>query len=66
VRVSPRSRVESRQRELHQGTAERQTWRQMVLSKFPDFDASWSQELKEKWFDAFDKLMTWIESESRG
>lgn len=32
-------------------------WTQLLLSKFPSFDPSWSDEIKAKWFDAFDKLM---------
>jgi hypothetical protein len=26
------------------------------LQKFPDFDPSWSDELKAKWFDSFEEL----------
>ncbi len=33
------------------------TWAQMLLSKFPSFDPTWPDEVKAKWFDAFDKLM---------
>ncbi len=33
------------------------SWAQMLLSKFPSFDPAWSDEVKSKWFDAFDKLM---------
>ena len=33
------------------------TWEQMLLSKFPSFDPSWPDDVKTKWFDAFDKLM---------
>lgn len=33
------------------------TWAQMLLSKFPSFDPAWPDEVKSKWFDAFDKLM---------
>lgn len=39
-------------------------WKQMLLSKFPSFDPSWSAEVQAKWFDAFDKLMKQGESES--
>ncbi len=28
-----------------------------LLAKFPTFDPSWSDEVKLKWFEAFDKLM---------
>jgi hypothetical protein len=29
-----------------------------LTTKFPTFDPSWSDEVKLKWFDAFDKLLT--------
>ncbi len=33
------------------------TWEAQLLSKFPTFDPSWSEELKTKWFDGFGRLM---------
>ena len=33
------------------------SWHSMLLSKFPNFDPSWSDELKMKWFAAFDELL---------
>ena len=33
------------------------SWRQMLLSKFPSFDPAWPDDVKTKWFDAFDRLM---------
>lgn len=33
------------------------TWQQLLLSKFPSFDPAWPDEVKAKWFDAFDQLM---------
>jgi len=33
------------------------SWRQLLLAKFPSFDPSWPDEVKAKWFDAFDRLM---------
>jgi hypothetical protein len=33
------------------------TWQTMLLEKFPSFDPGWSDEVKAKWFDAFDQLM---------
>jgi hypothetical protein len=33
------------------------TWYEMVLSKFPTFDPSWSDDVKLKWFEAFDSLL---------
>lgn len=32
-------------------------WDKMLLTKFPTFDLSWSDELKLRWFEAFDKLL---------
>ncbi|MGE0702747.1 MAG: hypothetical protein AB7F99_09570 [Vicinamibacterales bacterium] len=31
-------------------------WEQLV-AKFPEFDPGWSDELKARWFDAFERLM---------
>jgi hypothetical protein len=39
------------------GSGQMVTWAQMLLSKFPSFDPSWPDDVKTKWFDAFDKLM---------
>jgi hypothetical protein len=33
------------------------SWNSMLLSKFPNFDPSWSDDLKLKWFAAFDELL---------
>lgn len=38
-------------------------WSQMLLSKFPSFDPSWSPEVQAKWFDMFGKLMKQGEEE---
>jgi hypothetical protein len=32
-------------------------WHEMVLAKFPTFDPAWSDEVKLKWFEAFDLLL---------
>jgi hypothetical protein len=32
-------------------------WAEQLLSKFPEFDPTWPDEVKMKWFDAFDRLM---------
>ncbi len=32
-------------------------WDEMLLTKFPTFDPTWSDEVKLKWFEAFDQLM---------
>jgi hypothetical protein len=34
-----------------------QNWSQMLLAKFPNFDPAWPDDVKAKWFEAFDKLM---------
>jgi hypothetical protein len=36
---------------------EQMPWDKMLLAKFPTFDPSWSEEVKLKWFDAFDELL---------
>ena len=33
------------------------SWAQMLLSKFPSFDPSWSSEVQAQWFEMFGKLM---------
>jgi hypothetical protein len=32
-------------------------WAERLLSKFPEFDPGWADDVKLKWFDAFDRLM---------
>ena len=32
-------------------------WNDKLLDKFPSFDPSWSEDLKTKWFVAFDELL---------
>jgi hypothetical protein len=32
-------------------------WADLLLAKFPEFDPAWPDEVKLKWFDAFDRLM---------
>jgi len=32
-------------------------WYEMVLAKFPIFDPTWSDDIKLKWFEAFDALL---------
>lgn len=36
---------------------ENSSWHSKLLLKFPDFDPGWSDELKTKWFSAFDELL---------
>lgn len=33
------------------------TWADLLLAKFPEFDPAWTDDVKLKWFDAFDRLM---------
>jgi len=33
------------------------SWHSLLLSKFPNFDPSWTDDLKLKWFAAFDELL---------
>jgi hypothetical protein len=33
------------------------TWHEMVLAKFPTFDPTWPNDVKLKWFEAFDLLL---------
>jgi hypothetical protein len=44
----------------------RTSWNKMLLEKFPSFDPSWSEEIKLKWFAAFDELLkrSFLESKS--
>ncbi len=36
---------------------EQTSWHEMVLAKFPTFDPAWSDDVKLKWFEAFDTLL---------
>jgi len=36
---------------------EQNTWNEMLLTKLPSFDPDWSDEVKLKWFAAFDELL---------
>jgi hypothetical protein len=33
------------------------SWGKMLLAKFPTFDPTWTDDVKLKWFEAFDKLV---------
>jgi len=35
----------------------RTSWNKMLLEKFPSFDPTWSDDIKLKWFAAFDELL---------
>jgi hypothetical protein len=34
-----------------------QSWKELLLSKFPSFDPSWPNDVQLKWFEAFDELL---------
>ncbi len=34
-----------------------QTWKELLLSKFPSFDPTWPTDVQIKWFEAFDELL---------
>ena len=68
ARASRAKRVTAREVSLTQNDAAQTTsgssepsgnmsWAQLLLSKFPSFDPSWPDEVKAKWFNAFDELM---------
>jgi hypothetical protein len=38
----------------------------LLLSKFPNFDPGWPDDLKVKWFDAFDQLLKRISASASG
>ena len=40
-----------------QNSEAKTAWADALLAKFPDFDPSWNEDLKLKWFEAFDRLM---------
>ena len=33
------------------------SWYEMVLAKFPSFDPAWPDDVKARWFEAFDTLL---------
>jgi hypothetical protein len=41
-------------------------WERMLLAKFPTFDPTWTDEVKLKWFEAFDKLLGCNPPKDRG
>ncbi len=36
---------------------EQSSWDKLLLAKFPAFDPAWNDDVKLKWFDAFDELL---------
>jgi hypothetical protein len=40
-----------------EGVPNQLSWNDMLLAKFPSFDPAWNDELKLKWFAAFDELL---------
>jgi hypothetical protein len=65
----PRTKGASKPRRTANGTEESardagestggdgKSWGALLLDKFPTFDPAWPDEVKAKWFDAFEKLM---------
>lgn len=47
-------RIQHRSSHQVEGATE---WVQLLISKFPNFDPNWSEELKLRWFDSFHELM---------
>ncbi len=41
----------------HQSRSKGHSLQEMLLEKFPPFDPEWSEELKKKWFEGFEKFM---------
>ncbi|HEY98006.1 MAG TPA: DUF5343 domain-containing protein [Dehalococcoidia bacterium] len=41
----------------HEVIPNQSSWNDMLLAKFPSFDPAWNDELKLKWFAAFDELL---------
>lgn len=66
VRASTRVSLSGRKTDEnhHNGVSstEAGSWREMLLSKFPEFDPDWSPEIKSKWFEDFHRLIKWMES----
>lgn len=61
-RSSGKSKGSSQQSEPEQQRTTQLGWTQMLLSKFPSFDPTWPDDVKNKWFDAFDRLMSYGEN----
>lgn len=38
---------------------------QIMMSKFPDFNPEWSDEVKAKWFEGFEKITNMMENKAR-
>ncbi len=36
---------------------DKKSWDEMMITKFPNFDPAWNDEIKSKWFAAFDELL---------
>jgi hypothetical protein len=34
-----------------------QSWKELLLTKFPSFDPTWPNDVQVKWFEAFDELL---------
>jgi hypothetical protein len=61
IRVTAMSRPERLQAPgpMRQATPEttRGSWHELLLAKFPSFDPAWPDDVKNKWFEAFERLV---------
>jgi hypothetical protein len=55
ISSSPRVQEQMSNGTTHNGTGS--AWEERLLEKFPAYDPSWSDELKTKWFEGFERLM---------
>jgi len=55
--ISARTNHKSKNPQHYEEIPDRMSWEGMLLTKFPTFDPSWSDEVKIKWFEAFDELL---------
>jgi hypothetical protein len=44
-------------RQITEEISKRINWDKIIMRKFPTFDPNWPDEVKLKWFEAFDKLV---------
>jgi len=64
-RTSARTNRGSKIPQYYEEIPKRISWDGMLLAKFPTFDPSWSDEVKLKWFQAFDELLKRGSSQAR-
>ncbi len=56
-RTSSRTNIEVKIPQEAEEVPVQMSWDKMLLSKFPAFDPAWNDEVKLKWFQAFDELL---------